>query len=394
MLPILCFAVYVFSPINYFNHFMGYQSQVHLWLLLFVSACYFLINEVEEWSDLIIGILAGALSIYSMASGVVASFVLIVMVGLLKAIRIRLSRKSSRYAGSYVPALLIVAFLGIAILTWLADYQRPSYHPALVLPYELRFWGHFLNIVALGFGIDQVSNVLGIFCLLIVLAPLVGVVTIYGRNLPIGLWRNLTLTLAILAVLASASAGRAGFGTEQAKDSRNFELAMPLLPLAVVNWSIFLQKRKFLMIAAIASLWVVCFFAFFDNWRQFKYYKREAVRRQIGLKCLKAYYEQKGDGNCPTIFPVPLPPWLLQEAKRLNVSFYRKIASQSFSHQSMVPAVLPSPWVTNVEGEAGSDRSSGAIVDQIYLLNKSLPWICRGQDQFSYRELCGSIPLD
>jgi hypothetical protein len=134
---------------------------------------------------------------------------------------------------------------------------------------------------------------------------------------------------------------------------------MPLLPLAVVNWSIFLQKRKFLVIAAIASLWVVCFFTFFDNWRQFKYYKREAVRRQIGLKCLKAYYEQKGDGNCPTIFPVPLPPRLLQEAKRLNVSFYRKMVSQSFSHQSMVPTVLSLRLVRNVKGEAGSADQAG-----------------------------------
>ena len=82
------------------------------------------------------------------------------------------------------------------------------------------------------------------------------------------------------------------------------------------------------MAAAVAALWVICCIAFWDNWRDFRFYKREAVLRQIGLKCLGSYYEGKGDGNCPTIFPGPLPPRLLEQAKALNVSFYRGISSE------------------------------------------------------------------
>jgi hypothetical protein len=103
---------------------------------------------------------------------------------------------------------------------------------------------------------------------------------------------------------------------------------MPLLPLSVVNWSLFLEERKSLMMAAVAALWIICFIAFWNNWRQFRYYKREAVQRQLGIACLAAYYDGKGDGNCPTIFPGPLPTRLLEGAKILNVSFYRRIASQ------------------------------------------------------------------
>jgi len=136
------------------------------------------------------------------------------------------------------------------------------------------------------------------------------------------------LTLAVLGVLASVSSGRAGFGIGQSKESRYFELAMPLLPLCVFNWTFFLQAKKSLMAAAVASFWIICLISFSNNWRQFRFYKQEAVRRQIGLKCLAAYYEGKGDGNCPTIFPGPLPTRLLEGAKILNVSFYRRIASQ------------------------------------------------------------------
>ncbi len=325
---VLCFMIYLLSPINWFNHSMGYQSQVHLWLLFFVLACNFLFNETEKWFDLIIGTGAAILSIYSMASGVLASLVLIGTFALRRAIRLHSAKNTPERAGGYVRAIFVLVLLGAAILFWSVDYRKPSYHPALVLPYEGRFWAYILNIIALGFGMDQVSNTLGIFCLGVILVPMLGMLSIHGRNLPTGLWRCLTLTLAVLGVLAAVAAGRVGFGIEQAKDSRNFELAMPLLPLSVVNWTIFLQKRKSLMIIAIASLWIICFVSFFDNWREFRYYRREAVQRQIGLKCLAAYYEKRGDGYCPGIFPVRLPMHLLENAKALNVSFYRRITSQ------------------------------------------------------------------
>jgi hypothetical protein len=172
---------------------------------------------------------------------------------------------------------------------------------------------------------------LGAFYLLIVLLPIVGSISIYGRNLPIGLWRSITLTLAVLGVLASVSIGRAGFGiVEQSKASRYFELGMALLPSSVLNWTFLFQARRALMMAAIATLWIICFVAFWNNWREFRYYKREAVERRIGVKCLDVYYEGKGDSNCRTLFPwAPLPTRWLEEAKALNVSFYRSIASRS-----------------------------------------------------------------
>ena len=326
---VLSFTIFLLSPINRVNHFWGYQSQLHFWLLFLVLACYFLFREAENWFDLVVGALAAILCMYSMAGGVVASLVLIVMFTLFKINGIRAKRSASPYLSSFLPAIFILAVLGTASLFWLSDYGRPSYHPALVLPYKWRFWKHFLNIVAFGFGIDQVSTKIGVFYLILVLLPILGLVCHYGRNLPISSWRRITLTLAVLAVLASVSAGRAGMGTEHSKESRYFELAMPLLPLSIVNWTVFLQDKKRWRTAALVILWIICCLAFGDNWRQFRFYKREAVKRQMGIACLQAYYEGRGDSNCPTLYPVPLPTRLLEQAKNLNVSFYRRISNNT-----------------------------------------------------------------
>jgi hypothetical protein len=329
-LGVLCFfLVYLLSPINRANHFMGYQSQVHFWLLFLVLACCLVFSEAEKWVDLAIGTVAAILSTYSMAGGFVSSLVMLTMFGMFKASRINCSTQSSQCKRSYFHQICVFGILSTITLLWLVDYRKPLHHPVLTLPHEWQFWVHFLNLVAFGFGIDRVSTTLGAFFMCVVLAPMVGLILIHGRNLPTGSWRSFTLILAVLGVLASVSAGRAGFGIEQAKESRYFEFAMPLLPLSVVNWTLFLRRRKCFIAATVASLWIICLLAFWDNWREFRYYKREAVDRRIGLKCLEEYYKEKGGSNCPTLFPSPLPTRWLEEAKALNVSFYRSITSQS-----------------------------------------------------------------
>ncbi len=326
---ILSFMVFLLSPINWFNHFMGYQSHVHFWLLFYLLSAIFLFSETQRWLDVVVGSALAILSTCSDAAGFVSSFALLVTFALFKIIRIHSSAESRGDARSYFQLILVVGFLGTALLLWLLDYQKPPLHPALVLPYKWKFWSHFLNIVALGFGVKRVSNTAGVFCILIVLVPVVGVILTNKGNLRAGQWRTLALMLGVLGVMASVAAGRAGFGVEQAKDSRYFEVGMVLIPLSLVSWTFLLQEKKLLWAGLIAGLWIFCFQAFWNDWKKFRYYKREAVQRKAGLTCLTAYYEGKGDSNCPTLSPVPIPTRWLAEAKALNVSFYRSIASQS-----------------------------------------------------------------
>jgi hypothetical protein len=317
------FLVFLLSPIGWWNHFMGYQSQVHFWLLFYLVAAYFLFRETERWLDLTIGSTAATLSTYSMAGGFVSSLVLVAMFALFKAIRIH-SAPESRKARSFAQLLFVLGFLGTATLLWLLNYQKPSYHPALVLPYQGKFWSFFLNIISLGFGIDMVSNVVGGFCLLLVIAPLLAVILINKGNLSGRQWRIFVSTVGVLAILASVSTGRAGSGIEQAKESRYFEFAMLLIPLSEVSWAFLLYSRKFLQAAVIAGLWIFCLVTFGNNWKEFPNYRIESVQRKAGLRCLSAYYQGHGDGDCPTLFPAPIPARFLEEAKVLNVSFYRR----------------------------------------------------------------------
>jgi hypothetical protein len=317
------FLIFLLSPINWANHFWGIQSSVYFWLFFYLIAAFFLFSETQRWRDLILGGVAASLSTYSMASGFVSSLVLVVMYGLFKFIRIHSSRES-RNAQSFAQLIVVVGFLGTTTLLWLVGYRKPAHTPSVALPYEWRFWGHFVNLVALGFGADRVSSILGTICVFIVVIPVSATIIINNRNFSARQWRAFVSTLAVLAVLASLAAGRAGFGVEQAKQSRYFEFAMSLIPLSVVNWALLLQRRQRLKAAVLASLWIFCLLTFWNSWKDFQNYKLESVRRNDGLKCLSAYYQRNAGNNCPTIYPEPIPTPFLEAAKTLNVSFYRK----------------------------------------------------------------------
>jgi hypothetical protein len=322
---ILSFMIFLLSPINWFNHFMGYQTNVHLWLFCFLESVFFLFSETQRWLDLIIGSGAAVLSTYSMAGGVASSLVLVVMYGLFNVFRMRSSRESRGKARRFTQLIFVAGFLGATILLWLVNYRTLPYTPPPALPYEWKFWGHFLNLVAFGFGVDRLASIPGAFYLFIILTPILAIIRINKFNLSIGQWRVFVSTLGVLAVLASVSCGRAGFGIDQAKQSRYFEFGMLLIPLSVVNWAFLIQGRHRLKVAVMAGLWMFCFLGFRNNWNDFQNYKLEAAQRKVGLKCLRAYYEGTGDGYCPTIYPVPIPTTLLENAKALNVSFFRKM---------------------------------------------------------------------
>jgi hypothetical protein len=150
------------------------------------------------------------------------------------------------------------------------------------------------------------------------------VILINKGNLSGRQWRIFVSTVGVLAILASVSTGRAGSGIEQAKESRYFEFAMLLIPLSLVSWAFLLHGRKRLQAAVIAGLWIFCLLAFWNNWKEFQNYRIVSAQRKAGLRCLRAYYQGHGDRDCPTLFPAPIPARFLEEAKALNVSFYRR----------------------------------------------------------------------
>jgi hypothetical protein len=320
---IVCFTVFLLSPITWFNHFMGYQSNVHLWLLFFLVSLHCLFSRSQTWNHVVTGCVASVLSIYSASAGFVSSLIVLILFCGFKSLRIFSFNQRARLR-EWFQLISVVALVGSGLAIWTVGYFQPPGHPPLSFPHTWPFWDHFLNVLSLGFGIDQVSAVLGLLCLFIVLTPILGQVVRVRKNLSSEQWVGFVAVMGILAVLASISTGRGGFGVEQAKSSRYAEFGMVLIPLSMLNWSIFLYHTKKLKGFVLAVLWFFCFLTFWDNWGDFRNYEREAGRRKQGIECIRAYYQGGGEALCPTIFPYSLPRFLAQ-AKRLDVSFYRNL---------------------------------------------------------------------
>ena len=325
----LSFIVFLLSPIIWLDHFMAYPVAVHFWLLFFIISSYFLFTELQDWLALVIGCLASILSIYSFAAGVITSFILLTAFCLFKSLRAyKVSGKKER-TRELLQLLLVVGFIGGALATWMIGYRKPGYHPPLAIPYTWTFWRFFFNIISFGFGVDSISVVLGAACFFIVLFPIFGEIWKRRGTLSTGQWAAFAAVMGILADLAAISMGRAGFGfgVWVSKTQEYAEHGMPLIILSVLNWNSFLKDRKRVRVGFTIFLWLFCFVAFSNNWH-FDTYKYASVDRKAGARCVKAYYEQTGDGRCPNIYPAnPSFRIFLEQARKLNASFYQAPAS-------------------------------------------------------------------
>src|SRR6185503_13353511 len=108
----------------------------------------------------------------SFFAGLLAVCILLVVFACFKVAR-ALNRKGTERKAEYVQLIAVVAPVAIFIALYFVDYHSVSYHPRLALPYEASFWKFFTNLVSWGFGFETHSVLIGGFCLLLVLAPIV-----------------------------------------------------------------------------------------------------------------------------------------------------------------------------------------------------------------------------
>jgi len=195
------------------------------------------------------------------------------------------------------------------------------------MPYTVEFWNYFTGVISYGFGVDKSSLATGAFFLLLILIPVCWQIVRQKGKLTSAEWIVFIITASILAVLASVAIGRARDLGVPANTSRYAEFGMTLILTTVMSWSLLLKDKRRLRIVVTTFLWVLCFATFWNNWR-FRDYRIEAIRRQAGVQCVKAYYDGGGEAICPTIYPASLATRLDQAAK-LNPSFYRDLGIQN-----------------------------------------------------------------
>ncbi len=332
---VLSFTPFMLSPINWENHFWGFQMQFHFSLLFLIATIYFWYEEEQRWSGMFLGSAMAILSIYSMSSGLISSFVCLFIFGLFKLLRARSASPPQDRKRELQQLLVVVGLVGMAMALWFVDYRAVATHPSLALPYTPLFWSYFANIIGLGFGLDGLAFLPNLFCLAIVLAPIAWMVWQRKGRLPNSSWAVYAAVACIVAALSVITMGRANFGPEQAKASRYSEIGMMLIPLTVLAYSIALQNRDRLRALFLMAFWVFCFFTFENNWREFSQYEVAAKQRTRGILCIEKYYARKEDAVCPSLYPEPIGR-KLDEAQKLNLSFYRNM--QQYVVLSQEPA--------------------------------------------------------
>lgn len=325
----LAFIIFLLSPINWENHFWGFESSFRFAVLFTLLATYFLFTQPQTGSRLALGALMSVLATYSFFSGLVSVCILVVLFAWFKVTR-ALSFTGSQRKVEYVQLIAVVAPVLSLVALYFIDYHRRSHLPRMALPNEASFWRFFANIVSWGFGFESHSVMVGAVCLLLVLAPIV--LEIWKNRLQVSSssWAVYAFTLGMLGVLASIALGRANLSSS-AKISRYADFAMMLVPFTAWAWAICLKETPKLKKYVLVGLWIFCSLGFSYKWLWFSVYRVQRESRQQGVECIKSYYKQGGPAVCPTLYSQPMGS-MLEDAKKLNLSFYREIREETLNN--------------------------------------------------------------
>jgi hypothetical protein len=320
---VLGFNIFLLTTAGIQNHVMAIQCAFHFWLIFFLLSARLLFDAAQSTRALAAGCIFSALSVFSLASGVVSSVVLLLAFAAFKLSRaFRAEEGGARGAELFQLLFVAVSVVG-SVALWLYGYRKPPQHPPLASPLGAEFWDYFLNAVSFCFGFESLSGAVGLVCLLVVLTPVCVLLWKKRGDLTAGQWTMFSAVACALAVLASIAAGRGEFGAAQSKTSRYAEFGMALAPFAAVSWWALLKGREGPRAALLAALWLSLFLAFLNDWR-FRDYRVERAARLKGVECVRDYYRHGGEGLCPTIYPTPLGP-RLDAARKLDAAFYRDL---------------------------------------------------------------------
>lgn len=323
---IMAFLVFVLSPINWLNHFMAYQTSTHLYVLLTFLVAWLIFKPDASMPRLLTGGMVCCLLIFTSAAGAAATGTL---GAVFVAYELNALRRGRPSAGIALRIAAVVVPIGLAGALWLHGYRHDPDFPALTPPTSWSYWAHWFAVVALGFGFELKAPLLGLVCVLAVIVPLAAARRARDATGTTS-FAPFAVVLALLAGAAAVSLGRASLGAAQARSPRYAEYVLPLVPLTAAAWYAWLAAHRREALTAVATLWVICALSFADDWLSFRFYAREADRRNAGLSCVAEYYDGTGSGTCETIFPADHPiglASLLDSAKALNASFYRKMVA-------------------------------------------------------------------
>lgn len=323
---VVAFVPFLLTPSNWLNHFMGFQSNLHFYVIFLFLSVSLLFGERQSWLSLSAAAASVVATTYSSAAGLVAATTVVCVFAAFKIGRS--VRHETRRARELVQLAVILAVTAAALAFWRVGSAPGSTGIRLTSPNTPDFWNHFLNVVALGFGVRQSSTLAGATFLAIGTLPVLFLAATRPTRSRLD-WARLAIIAALPAAVGTISFGRASLGVGQSKASHYAEYVLPLIPLAAAAWYELLARWPRLRIAVVAGLWVLLAVTFADDWRWFRVYRYAATERVRALRCLSEYYAGTADAPCEALVPPTFSPELrhlvLDSARSLRASFYRRI---------------------------------------------------------------------
>ena len=250
-------SLIVFSMSQFDNWLWGWQIQMLLSVLAVTGTIVLLANETFTYRKFIGAAVLGFVATHSFANGI-----LIWPIGLM----LLLSGPSSR--ATKIKTTVVWSLLAAAALvSYLAGYQKPVWHPALSVAfkrpleyviYVLKYLGsmcaQYGNAAALPDGVLAV--VFGLTALAILVWAWWSLIR---RDRKQGIALRPYLALAAFSILSGlmTGIGRAGFGSEQAMESRYCTMTVPLWVSLVVFLVLLGRTKGFPKGEARLARWVL-----------------------------------------------------------------------------------------------------------------------------------------
>lgn len=312
------FLIFLFAPSLHENLLWGFQSQFHFaWFFAFLSI--FLVFQADVPPQrLAFAVLSAIAAIFSFSGGLVMAVVVTGVHAVYRVVRgILLPTQRRREAATLLAFTVPVA---LALTFWFHGFAQPGNHPALILPFNPKFWTYFGDIIAWGFGVETRAFRLGWFLMLATAFPLLSSLRQDRWTAP-STWMVGAAVLAVWGFLGSITMGRAALNSpDGAKISRYAEVAGLLVPLLAASWAIYFRDQPGRRVAVFLALWLFALLTYRNDWAYDRLFSPSRALRTEGLACAERFYQGTGNGSCPTIYPFPIDD-RLKLAKELGVSF-------------------------------------------------------------------------
>jgi hypothetical protein len=320
------FFIFFASALSFENLAWGFQSQFHFFLLFFV--CGILAATQGSRSSVVLAVICFVASMFSFSAGLICGQLgLLSMLFLPQVISLGVAQR-------WIVRFGILGVSLLSLFAWKSSYPSLAghFHPAYTLPYKLKFWQHYLNMLSAWFGKERLNDLVTLFTAVLWGVLIVFLMRIFKKflsqtfkgsahslELRLQDWSFMVWSVSILAALASISVGRAGFGIGQGVTSRYTEIVLMLLPavifsIANMKWSQTMRK------ACLGIFWLGAVLGFANNFNFYKVYKGIHENRTEGLLCLA----KNPVADCPTLYPAPLSD-RLAVARALGARFLESV---------------------------------------------------------------------